>query len=140
MPSFTRYETLRECELAGERDSCGPQVAERSQLIAHLKRIAAGEESYYEGQRRQRFWAHLSEARRQWIEASPVLVEMSNAQVRRLEHDDFDGLPEGVELAAGSIVGRFSDPEEALQKLMALAMAISQNRPGFDERVSLPSA
>jgi hypothetical protein len=35
---------------------------------------------------------------------------------------------------------RFSDPEKALQKLMALALVISQNRPGFDERVSLPSA
>jgi hypothetical protein len=115
-------------------------VADRSQLIAHLKRIAAGEEAHYEGQRRQRFWAHLSEARRQWIEAPPVLVEMSDAQIRRLERDDFEGLPEGVELAAGSIVVRFSDPEEALQKLMALAMAISQNRPGFDRRVSLPRA
>jgi hypothetical protein len=54
--------------------------------------------SYYEGQRRQRLWAHLSEARRQWIEGKPVLVEMSNAQIRRIERDDFEGLPEGVEL------------------------------------------
>ena len=112
-------------------------VADRSQLIAHLKRIAAGEDAYFEGQRRQRFWAHLSEARRRWIEAPPVLVEMSDAQIRRLERDDLEGLPEGVELAVGSIVVRFSDPEEALQKLMALAMAISQNRAGFDERVRL---
>jgi hypothetical protein len=115
-------------------------VADRSQLIAHLKRIAAGEDAYFEGQRRQRFWAHLSEARRQWIEAPRVLVEMSDAQIQRIERDDFEGLPEGVELAAGSIVLRFSEPEEALQKLMALAMAISQNRPAFDERVRLPRA
>jgi hypothetical protein len=32
---------------------------------------------------------------------------------------------------------RFSEPHEALRKLMALAMAISQNRQAFDERVRL---
>ena len=115
-------------------------LADRDAFIAHLKRIASGEDAYYEEQRRQRFWAHLSEVRREWSEAPPVLVEMSDAQVRRIERDDFESLPEGVELASGSIVVRFSDPEEALQKLMALAMAISQNRPGFDQRVSLPRA
>ena len=41
-------------------------------------------------------------------------------------------------LAAGSIVMRFADPEGALQKLMALAMANSQNRQAFDDRVNLP--
>jgi hypothetical protein len=51
---------------------------------------------------------------------------------------DFEGLPEGVELSPGSILVRFSDPDDALRKLMALAMAISQNRPAFEERVSLP--
>jgi hypothetical protein len=51
------------------------------------------------------------------IEAPPTLVEMSNAQVRRIEGDDFEGVPEGVELVPGSIVLRFSDPEEAFQKL-----------------------
>jgi hypothetical protein len=115
-------------------------VAERSQLIAHLRGIAAGEVAYYEKKRRQQFCARIDGFRLEWIEAPPTLVEMSNAQVRRIELKDFEGLPEGVELAAGSIVVRFSDPEEALQKLMALAMAISQNRHGFDQRVSRPNA
>jgi len=53
---------------------------------------------------------------------------------------DFDGLPEGVELGPGCITVRFSQPQEALQKLMALAMAISQNPQAFDERVSVPNA
>ena len=115
-------------------------VAHRSRLIAHLKRIAAREEVYYEERRRQQLWTHLSQTRREWIERPPLLVEMPNAQIRRLELDDFEGLPEGVELAPGSILVRFSAPDEALRKLMALAMAISQNRQAFDERVSLQGA
>ena len=43
-----------------------------------------------------------------------------------------------LELAPGSIRLRFSTPEEALQKLAALAMAIGRNRAGFEERVALP--
>jgi hypothetical protein len=112
-------------------------VAHRSAVIAHLKTLAAREETYYEERRRQHLWGHLSEARREWIERPPVLVEMSNAQIRRLELHDFEGLPEGVELAPGSIAVRFSDPDEALRKLMALAMAISRNPQAFEERVRL---
>src|SRR6516225_6453849 len=36
-------------------------VAHRSRLIAHLKRIAAREEVYYEERRRQQLWTHLSQ-------------------------------------------------------------------------------
>jgi hypothetical protein len=113
-------------------------VANRAHVIAHLKKIAAGEEAYYENHRRRQLWAHLAQARRAWIQQPPVLVEVSNAQVRRVELHDFDGLPEGVELAPGSITVRFREPDEALQKLMALALAISQNRDAFDERVRFP--
>jgi hypothetical protein len=114
-------------------------VAHRSDLIAHLKTIAAREEAYYEARRQQLFWAHLSQARQEWMAQPPTLVEMSNAQMRRVERHDFEGLPEGVDLAPGSITVRFRDPEEALRKLMALAMAVSHNRQAFEERVSLPS-
>jgi hypothetical protein len=110
-------------------------VAVRSDVIAHLKRIAAREEAYYEARRQQRLWAHVSHARQAWIARPPVLVEVSNAQVRRVELHDLEGLPEGVELAPGSILVRFADPDEALRKLMALAMAISQNYQAFEERV-----
>jgi hypothetical protein len=66
-----------------------------------------------------------------------VLVEVSNADVRRVEVHDFEGLPEGVDLAPGSITVRFSTPDEALEKLLALAMAVSQNRTAFEERVAI---
>jgi len=41
-------------------------------------------------------------------------------------------------IGPGSILLHFADPDEALRKLMARAVAISQNRQAFEERVSLP--
>ena len=114
-------------------------VADRADLMAHLKRIAAGEEACYEELRRKHLWELLAQARLEWVRQPPVLVEVSDAQARRVEVHDFDGLPDGVELAPGSITVRFREPDEALQKLMALAMAISRSRHDFDELVALPS-
>jgi hypothetical protein len=58
---------------------------------------------------------------------APPLNQFRSRTDRRLEPHDFDWLPEGVELAPGSITVRFRDCNEALRKLMALVMAISQN-------------
>ncbi len=111
-------------------------VANRREVMAHLQAIAAGEHAYYEDRRRKRLWAHLAETRRDWVRQPPVLVEISEMQKLQVELHDIEGLPEGVELAPGSISLRFCTPEEALQKLMALALAISRNRLAFDERVT----
>ena len=111
-------------------------VAERADVIARLRQLAAGEVASYEEQRRKKLSAHLDQARREWVEHPPVLVEVSSERVRRIESHDFDGLPEGVELAPGSITVRFESSDEALRKLMALALAISRSRDAFDERVS----
>jgi len=115
-------------------------VAHRTDLIDHLNRIAAGEQAHYEERRRRQLWQHLAEARREWVRQPPVLVEVPNAQLRQVEREDFDGLPEGVELGPGSITVRFGDPEEALRKLMALAVAISQNQQAFEQRVAVRNA
>jgi hypothetical protein len=111
--------------------------AHRSALIAHLRKIAAGEEAYYEQKRLARFATRLAQARQEWIQHPPVLVEISQLATRRVELLDFDGLPEGVGLAPGSITVHFANPDEALRKLMALAMAIGKNRDAFDELVSI---
>ena len=44
---------------------------------------------------RQQLWTQLNEVRRDWVSQPPVLVEVSKAQIRRVERLDFDGLPEG---------------------------------------------
>ena len=41
---------------------------------------------------------------------------MSHPQIRDVERAAFEGLPEGVELAPGCILVRFSEPDEALRK------------------------
>ena len=115
-------------------------LAHRDDLIPLLTRMAAGEQGYYDERRRKQLWTELTHARRQWLKQPPVLVEVSNADVRRVEVHDFEGLPDGVDLAPGSITVRFSTPDEALEKLLALAIAVSQNRPAFEERVKIAGA
>jgi hypothetical protein len=112
-------------------------VARREEVIAHLNRIAAGETAFYEGRRRRQLWDQLGRVREEWMERPPVLVEVRNEQVRRLASRDIEGLPAGVELAPGRITVRFRKPEEALEKLMALALAIGHNRAAFEERVAV---
>jgi hypothetical protein len=114
-------------------------VARREDVIDQLNRITAGETAYYEGRRRRQLWNELSRTREEWLERPPVLVEVSNARVRRLASRDLDGLPDGVDLAPGSITICFSRPEEALEKLMALALAIGHNREAFEQRVAVES-
>jgi hypothetical protein len=113
-------------------------LVRREDLAAHLSRLAAGQTAYYEQRRQRRFWSQIARAREQWVQQPPVLVEVRETDRRRIEALDFEGLPEGVELGPGTIVVRFSEPDEALQKLMALAMAISQNRQAFDRQVAVP--
>ena len=113
-------------------------LAHRDELIPLLIRTANGEQGHDDERRRKHLWAELTRARRQWLQQTPVLVEVPNAAVRRVEVLDFEGLPCGVELSAGKITIRFCTPDEALEKLLALAMAVSQNREAFDERVAAP--
>lgn len=115
-------------------------LTHREALIAHLKRIAAGEQAYYDDRRREQLWKQLNQVRKQWLQRPPVLVELPNSHLRRVERHDFDGLPDGVELTPGTITLSFREPEEALQKLLALAIAIGENRQAFEERVALPDA
>lgn len=115
-------------------------LAGRADVIAHLRSIAAGDDAHFEHRRQQRLWDQLEPVRQEWTGQPPLLVEVSQSQVRRIETHDFAALPEGVDLAPGSITVRFQDPDEALQKLMSLAMAIAQNRAAFEERVALPKS
>ena len=107
-------------------------VARRADMIAYLKRLAAGEQAWYEGRRRKRLWAELDRTRRE----PHLIIETSEDELRQLRSQDLDGLPAGVDLSPSSITLRFDTLEDALRKLMALAIAIGQNREGFEERVA----
>jgi hypothetical protein len=111
-------------------------MVEKTVLIEHLRRLAAGEEAFYEQRRRQRLAQQLAQDRRRWLAAPPVLVAPPPAVLQAVLKKDFAGLPEGIELAPGRLSVTFATAEEALEKLLALALAIGQKREVFEELVT----
>ena len=70
----------------------------------------------------------LDQWRRSWLEQSPVLVESPLSIV----DSRLDGLPDGVSVDRGEIRVRFETATQALEKLLALAMAIGNDRDRFE--------
>lgn len=103
-------------------------LAGRDRLIAHLRSLAEGEDGYYEVKRRRRVAQALDRMRSERLEQPQVLVE---APVR-VVNQEFENLPPGVRLEAGRITVEFQHPREALEKLLALAMAIGNDFAGFE--------
>lgn len=106
-------------------------LADRNALIAHLRRLADGDDGYYERNRRRKMAAALSQWQKERIEQPQLLVE---APLQILTQE-FEHLPEGVRLEPGRITVTFNDPQQALEKLLALAMAISNNFDRFEREV-----
>ena len=109
-------------------------VADREELIAHLERLASGESVYYERRRRQQVATVLSKLDRAWREQPRALVEAPVTIVNQ----EFRDLPAGVSLRPGEITVRFATAVEALEKLLALAMAAGNDLDGFERIVRLP--
>jgi hypothetical protein len=111
-------------------------LAAREALIEHLRRLASGESVYYERKRRERFVKALAEWRRRWLEAPRLLVEAPASVVNQ----DFRTLPPGVALGPGRITVEFLEPREALEKLLALAMAIGNDFERFAKLTTLENS
>jgi hypothetical protein len=94
-------------------------LADRDLLIDHLRRLAAGDEVAYDQRRRRKVATYLDSLRKLWVESSRLVVEAPPAVINQR----IAGLPEGVTLKPGEITVRFSTAQEALEKLLALAMA-----------------
>ena len=103
-------------------------VARREDLIAHLKRLAAGDEAHYERRRRQRLAQALAALRQAALAQPKVLVEAPNTVLNQ----ELADLPDGVSITPGTISITFSTPNQALEKLLALAMAIGNNLGEFE--------
>jgi len=103
-------------------------VADRGELIAHLKRLAAGDDAHYERRRRQRLAQALEGLRQAALAQPKVLVEAPIT----VTSQQFADLPEGISVSPGAISITFSSPEEALQRLLALAMAIGNDLNEFE--------
>ena len=111
-------------------------VVLRTELIDYLRRIASGQTALYEQKRREKLWQSVEQDRKRWTETPPVFVEPPTEMLRAVYRRDFEGLPAGVKLSPGRIVIEFATPDEALQKLLALAMAVGQDREAFDDLVT----
>ena len=111
----------------------GNGLARREALLEHLRRLSAGEQQHYERRRRQRLAEYLEGLRQIRLKQPPVLVEAPASVLNQ----KLDGLPEGVVIAPGQITIRFHTTTEALEKLLALAMAIGNDRERFEEAVTI---
>jgi hypothetical protein len=103
-------------------------LADRPALIAHLRTLAAREEAYYEQQRRRRLAGTLAQLRQASLEQPRVLVEAPVSVMSQ----ELANLPEGVELGAGYLTVRFASSQQALEKLLALALAIGNEIEAFE--------
>ena len=103
-------------------------LARREAILDHLRRLATGEKAHYERRRQRRLAEQLEKLREDLLRRPRVLVE---APVTVLGQR-FEGLPGGVTVAPGQITVRFETATEALEKLLALAMAIGNDRDRFE--------
>jgi hypothetical protein len=104
-------------------------LADRDVVIRHLREIAAGEEEHHEFERRRKVSGVLEQLRRQRIERPQVLVEAS-VQVMSQQ---LRNLPPGVTVAPGRITVEFAEPQQAPEKLLALAMALGNDYEAFEQ-------
>jgi hypothetical protein len=106
-------------------------LADRDALITRLERIAEGEEGFYEIERRRKVARLIGQLRQERIEQPQLLVEAPTAVVNQ----EFANLPGGVRLEPGRISVEFDEPHQGLEKLLALAMAISNDFDAFERIV-----
>jgi hypothetical protein len=110
-------------------------LADREVFIRHLRALAAGEDRDFERGRRRRVASVLDGLRRERLERPQLPVEAPH----RILTQELADLPAGVTLAPGHITVEFREPREALEKLLALAMAVSNDFEGFEGVVGIPA-
>jgi hypothetical protein len=102
-------------------------------LIAHLRGLGSGDAAGYELRRRQKVGRVLAALQKEWTVQPKVPVEAPVSVVNQ----ELADLPDGVELRPGEIRVRFRTPHEALEKLLALAMAAGNDLDGFERQTVL---
>lgn len=103
-------------------------LADRDALITRLEQIALGDSGAYEIERRRKVARLIENLRQQRMTQPQLLVEAPVAVVNQ----ELENLPTGVRLEPGRITVEFSEPQQGLEKLLALAMAISNDFDLFE--------
>lgn len=106
-------------------------LADRDTLIAHLRRLAHSDSRHYEQRRRQKVAAKLAALEKEFREQPRLLIESPT----QLLNQELENLPPGVRLEPGQIIVEFASPQQALEKLLALAMAIGNDFDRFERLV-----
>jgi hypothetical protein len=109
-------------------------VADREELIAHLRRLASGDVTSYERRRRERLAETLQNLHRDWTQQTKAIVEAPTSIVNQ----ELANLPSGVQLEQGRLTVQFTTAVEALEKLLAIAMAAGNDLGGFSRIVEVP--
>lgn len=108
-------------------------LASRSELVEHLRRLAAGQSADTEMRRRDRFARLLGFLHDQALRPK-ILVE---APVD-IEKQGITDLPPGIELSQGRIlVSGFQSPDQAKQLLLALILAMANEPDLFDRLITV---
>ncbi|HUQ94591.1 MAG TPA: hypothetical protein VM120_23115 [Bryobacteraceae bacterium] len=110
-------------------------LARRDQLIAHLRLLAGSPAAGEEKRRQHRFVHQLDSWRKDWLHQPKLHVEAPSQVLTQ----QLGNLPSGVDLGPGTLSVRFDNPQEALEKLLALAMAIGNDYERF-ERMTAPAS
>ena len=105
-------------------------LVDRNALIDRLRGLAQGDDGFYEVERRRKVAHVLEQLRQTRLEQPQLLVEAPVAVVNQ----GFEDLPAGVHIEAGRITIEFEQPQQALERLLALAMAISNDYDRFERR------
>jgi len=108
-------------------------LIDRDSFVLVLKRWQSGEAGSYERKRRRRVARIIHQLSLQKA-ASPVLpVEAPTRVVNQI----LDHLPPGIHLEKDRITIQFTDSKEALEKLLALAMAIGNEYERFESMAGI---
>lgn len=106
-------------------------LADRDALIKRLQRLAEGDDGVYEIARRRKVAQLIEDLRQERVQRPRLLVEAPTGVLnQQLKH-----LPAGVRLEAGRITVEFAEPQQGLEKLLVLAIAISNDLNLFEESV-----
>jgi hypothetical protein len=107
-------------------------LADRDALISRLRSVAKGDDGFYEIERRRKVARVIDDLRQDRLRKPQLLVALPSTIVNQ----ELENLPKGVRLEPGRIVVEFAVPEQGLEKLLALAMAISNDLDYFERCVA----
>lgn len=106
-------------------------VISGADLCLYLEHVGGPEVAAAAKLQRRGFAVKLHQMRKERLECgAPILVEIQEKEARAIRRIGYGALPEGVDLEPETLTIQFSSPEDLIQKLGMLALAL-QADSGF---------